>query len=269
MRDGQRIVGQRRRPRRRSRAVALTALLAVAGWAWASPVAATVPPIPGGGEPVDEGSVVVTDPNGLAISGGASATLYSLDLPDGASCPGDSASQNWYVQGFLIPAADDPGAIEYGVIGPEGSQFPLFAFDTKPYAHQLTQVSSVVGGPGVIPAVPPLTFGVFEPGYIPPGAYRIGIACTFYRQTARYWDTEIVIEADPADTPAGLRFTVTDAPDGAPRLGGGRGWSTWFVLAGALGAAALLVAVVGARRSRRHAPTPTSAHDTPQSEVSP
>ncbi len=248
--------------------VVAAALFALVAWVPTHPVGASVPPIPGGGSPVDEGAVVVTDPNGRPISGGSSSTLYSLDLPDGAACPGDSAAQNWYVQGFLIPSGDDPGAIEYGVIGPEGSQFPLFAFDTKPYAHQLTQVSATVGGPGIIPTLPALTFGVFAPGDIAPGTYRIGVACTFFRQTARYWDAEIVIESDPADQPAGLRFTVSDAPDGALRLGDERRWSIWFAIAAVLGSGALLVTVVGSRRNRRGAPRQTSVHDHPQSEAS-
>ena len=163
--------------------------------------------------PVDAGAVEIITPQGEPLSSGGSSTLYSLRLPDGAACPGDSASGNWLVQSFLIPEGDDPGAIEYGVIGPKGTQFALFAFDTRPFVHQLTQVSSNAGDPGVIPLLPALTFSVFEPGYIPAGNYRIGIACTYYRATARYWDTEIVIEAQPDDVPAQLTWR---APGAAP-----------------------------------------------------
>jgi hypothetical protein len=163
------------------------------------------------GEPVDEGSVVVVTPDGVPMDNGGSATPFSLLLPEGAACPGDSASKNWYVQSFLIPVDDDPGTIEYGVIGPEGDQFPLYAFDTRPYAHQLTRVSSSPDDPGVIPLLPELTFSVFPPEYIPAGEYRIGIACTFFRQTARYWDTEIVIARDPTDEPAQITWRLPAA----------------------------------------------------------
>ncbi len=253
-----------------ARAVALLAAL-VAGLLVgpaAGSAASTVPPIPGGGAPVDEGSVVVTDPNGFPLAGGASATLFSLELPEGAACPGDSASQNWYVQGFLIPSGDDPGTVEYGVIGPEGDQFPLFAFDSKPFAHQVTQVSSTPGGPGVISRLPALTFGVFSPGDIPAGTYRIGVACTFFRQTATYWDTEIVIEADPDDTPAGLRFSVPGAPEGAVDPSDRNGWSLWFTLAVVMGVAALVLVVVGALRNRARPNTQNPTYDNQQPEVS-
>jgi hypothetical protein len=221
--------------------------------------AASVPPIPGGGEPVDEGSVVVTDPNGQPLAGGSGVALYSLDLPDGAACPGDSASKDWRVQGFMIPAGDDPGTIRYGVIGPEGTQFPLYAFDTRPYAHQLTQVSATPDAPGIIPRLPALTFGVFAPGDIPAGTYRIGVACTYFRQTARYWDTQIIIEDDPSESTTGIRFRVPDAPDGAVTAAAGGGLSRWFILAGVLGAAAVAVALWGARRARpKSEPLPTS-----------
>ena len=248
-------------------AVAVAALCA--GLLIGSSVAASssVPPIPGGGQAVDEGSVVVTDPNGAPLAGGNGATLYSLDLPEGASCPGDSASQNWFVQGFMIPAGDDPGAIRYGVIGPEGSQFPLYAFDSRPYAHQVTRVSATPDGPGIIPDLPALTFGVFAPGAIPPGAYRIGVACTYYRQTARYWDTEISIEADPSDAVTGIRFRVPEAPEGAVIAGTGGGVSPWFVLAGALGIAAVAALFWSARRARPTSPHPTSTYDPQQPEA--
>lgn len=254
---------------RRQRSRAAVAALAITVGLLSAPAGAdaSVPPIPGGGEPVDEGSVVVTDPNGQPLAGGSGVTLYSLELPEGAACPGDSASKDWRVQGFLIPAGDDPGTIEYGVIGPEGTQFPLYAFDTRPYAHQLTQVSATPDAPGIIPRLPALTFGVFAPGDIPAGAYRIGVACTFFRQTARYWDTEIVIEADPSESTTGIRFSVPDAPEGAVTAGADGGTSPWFILAGVLGSAAMAVVLFGARRTRpdHHLSTPS---DEPRSPIS-
>ena len=177
----------------------------------AETVPETVPPPTLADPPADAGSVEIITPQGEPLTSGGSTTLYSLDLPEGAACPGDSASGNWLVQGFLIPVQDDPGAIKYGVVGPEGTQFPLFAFDTRPYAHQTTQVSSSPDDPGIIPALPGLTFSVFEPGYVPAGTYKIGVACTFFRQTAYYWDTEIVIESNPDDSPAQLTWRVPTA----------------------------------------------------------
>jgi hypothetical protein len=239
-------------------AIALAALCAGAVPVSASP---DVPPLPDGVGPRDAGSVVVTDPQQRPLSEGASATLFSLDLPDGAACPGDTANDDWRVQGFMIPVDDDPATIRYGVIGPEGEQFPLFAFDTRPFAHQFTEVAAAPGEPGVIPALPALTFGVFTPGDVPPGTYRIGVACTFFRQTADYWDTEIVIELDPSDELAGFRWSVPNAPDGAiDATDTGGGVSGWLLLAAGLGGAAALLALAGVVAGRRRAGTTDSTH---------
>jgi len=218
-------------------------------------IADTVPVPTLGEPPVDLGSVEIITPQGEPLSSGGSSTLYSLRLPDDAACPGDSASGNWLVQSFLIPVGDDPGAIKYGVVGPEDTQFPLFAFDTRPYVHQVTQVSSSTEAPGVISLLPALTFSVFEPGYIPPGTYRIGVACTFFRATARYWDTEIVIEAQPDDTPAQLTWRAPEAAPFVPASDGPTGRN--LLLIGGI-IAALVAAVVLLWQSRSDSSQPTS-----------
>ncbi|MEZ5250274.1 MAG: hypothetical protein R2713_14015 [Ilumatobacteraceae bacterium] len=128
------------------------------------------------GPAVDEGSVVIAAPDGTPLASGGSATPYTLVLPEGSTCPGDSANDDWRVQTFLIPASHDPGQVEYGVIGPEGTQFPLFAFDTKPYAHQLLPVNAGPGMEARIPLLPELTFTIFPPDAVAPGRYRIGVA---------------------------------------------------------------------------------------------
>jgi hypothetical protein len=216
------------------------------------------PPIAPVGPPVDEGAVVVVDPTGQPLGGGGSATEFSLRLPDGAACPGDSASGNWLVQSFLIPVADDPGTIKYGVIGPEGTQFPLYAFDTRPFAHQITHVSDTAGAPGIIAAVPALSFAVFPPGYIPAGEYRIGIACTYFRQTARYWDTELTIVDAPDDVPSQFVWRVPNAPSDAPiastSSNSGSNTNLW-VIVGAIGLGATAAGWLIVQRRPRATPS--------------
>jgi hypothetical protein len=240
-------------------ACAAAAAVALPGAGGSVAAASGVPPLPDGLGPRDAGSVVVIDPQQRPLSEGASSTLYSLDLPDGAACPGDTATEDWRVQGFMIPVEDDPGSIEYTIIGPEGDQFPLFAFDTRPFAHQFTQVAAKPGDPGLIPALPALTFGVYTPGDIPPGTYRIGVACTFFRQTADYWDTEIVIEHDPSDELAGFRWRVPNAPEGAIDATDTGGVSQWLLLAGVLGGGAVLLALAGVVAERRRSGTAVSS----------
>ncbi len=279
MRDSFAIMPRRRMLGRCIVAAAIGGVALAAPWCVAvaatrqSPVPEAVPetvpetvPVPTLADPpVDEGSAEIITPQGEPMTSGGSTTLFSLRLPDQASCPGDSASGNWLVQSFLIPAGDDPGAIRYGVAGPEGSQFPLYAFDSRPYAHQNTRVSSSPDAPGVIPQSPAFNLAVFAPGDVPAGSYTIGIACTYFRQTARYWDTEIVIEANADDRPAQLTWRVPDAAPFEPPSDG----STTRNLTIAGIAVALAAAAVLLWQSRTASPSispsssPSSSKDRP------
>jgi hypothetical protein len=162
---------------------------------------------------VDLGDLVVLDVDGAPLRNGGSATEFSLQMPPDATCPGDSMSDQWRVQSFVAPAADDIGSLHYGVIGPDGpAQYALFAVDTKPFAHQLTLANAAAGQPGRIGGVPLMSFAVMTPGLLPAGRYRIGIACTLFGATAHYWDTEIVLEDSPGDVPAQFTWRLPDAP---------------------------------------------------------
>lgn len=203
--------------------------------------AGSAPEPPVIGEATDEGDVVIATSSGDPATNGGSTTPFRLLLPDGAACPGDSASGNWLVQTFLIPAGDDPGTIEYGFSGPEGTQFPLYALDTTAVAHQVTQLATTPDGEGLINALPEFSFGVFPPGYVPPGDYTIGVACEYYRTTARYWDAPIVIEANPDDQPAQLTWRLPDTDAFEPDDGGSSPqW--WVVVAGVFVAGVAAVA---------------------------
>src|SRR5262245_9642793 len=66
--------------------------------------------------PVDAGDVVVVDAidNSSELTGGGSAVPFTLRLPDGATCPGDSAHDQWRVQSFLIPSTVDMASVKWG-----------------------------------------------------------------------------------------------------------------------------------------------------------
>jgi len=165
------------------------------------------------------GDVVVIDgTNGseLLTSGGG-ATSFSLRLPEAASCPGDSANDNYRVQTFIVPVADDPATLTYESQKPAGEgRWALYDVNTSPYVQVLTEVASAPGEPGRITPLSQLSFAVFPPGTFPDGRYRIGVACTQWSETVQYWDTEIDIVADsgadPAGDPAQLRWAVVGAP---------------------------------------------------------
>lgn len=195
-------------------------LVLAVGWSCAVPARAV-----GVGSPSRAGDAVPVDPINQSkdLTHGDSDTKFSLRLPAGAACPGDSANDQWRVQSFLIPATDDPGAIHYGVIGPEGTtQFALYQVNTRPFTDTFTQPNSAPGHAGSIPAIAELSFAVFPPGTLPDGTYRVGIACTYFRETAMFWDTEIVIES--SSKPGHLTWRLTNAPEAAGDSGGSFPW---------------------------------------------
>lgn len=169
------------------------------------------------------GDAVVVDSLDLDVplSEGGSAAIFTLRLPDGASCPGDSANDQYRIQSFVVPAADDPGTLRYEEIKPVGAgRWALYEVGTRPYAQALTDLNDGEGRPGRIGGIPPLSFAVFPPGELPDGRYRVGIACTLARATERFWDTELVLTAVPDDEPGQLRWRATDVTlpddDGKP-----------------------------------------------------
>jgi hypothetical protein len=159
-------------------------------------------------------ATVINGRNGSELlDRGGSATSFSLRLPEAAACPGDSASQNYRVQTFVVPATDDPARLTYESQGPAGNgRWALYDVNTTPVVQALTEMAAGPGQPGRITPLPQLSFAVFPPGTFPDGRYRIGVACTAWSETMRFWDTEIDIVADPADDPAQLQWAVVGAP---------------------------------------------------------
>ena len=207
----------------------------------------------------DVGDVAIVDANDqrTVVDHGDSDDVFSLRLPDGSTCPGDSVNDQWRTQSFIIPIADDPIGIRYGAIGPEpvgNGRYAMFMADTRPYVHQLTRPNPGAGQPGVISAIPPLSFAVVAGEQIPPGLYRIGIACTYFGATAKYWDTEIVITASYDDQPGLLAWRLADVPAGDTETAHSSNRRAVLVFAG-MAAGGMALAVVGSclwrNRSRR------------------
>ncbi len=182
--------------------------------------------------PVDEGSVRVVDVDDPTreFAAGASATVFTLALPEGATCPGDSANDQWRVNSFIIPADRDPGDLEYLVGDPEGEgNWSLYGVDTNPMIFEFTIPNVAAGLPGIIPEIRPMSFGVFPPGTLPAGRYRMGIACAYFADTGTYWDTEIVIATDADDEPGQITWSIpeasADAVDANSQSPGTRTWA--------------------------------------------
>jgi hypothetical protein len=210
----------------------------------------------GAGAVASAGTAVLVDDAGSShgISQGGSETRFSLRLPNGATCPGDSADAGYRVQSFLVPASDDAGSLRYFSVMPVGKgRYALYDVDSNPYIQAQTARASRQGGPGPIVNIPAFNFAVFPPGVLPARRYHVGIACSLHNATVRYWATDIQLTRAPHDRPAQLHWRALDAR--GTSSSGPSGW----LLAAAVAVVVLTVAP-SARyvRRRRQADTPSS-----------
>jgi hypothetical protein len=190
----------------------VTLLVALGGTALAQSVDA----------PVDGGDVTIVNEAREELREGRGGTLFGLELPAGSSCPGDSRNDQWRIQTFVVPTEIDPGELTYTSTGPDGEGlYALYSLDTNPVVERLTAPNGAPGLPGLITGLPGVSFEIFPPGTLPDGSYRIGIACTLFRDTAIFWDTELQIERDPDDQPAEMRWTVGADPTSNANTPGG------------------------------------------------
>lgn len=167
---------------------------------------------------------------GPAIDGGGSDTAFTLVLPAGAACGGDSANDGYRVGSYMVAASVDPSSLGFNPDGPTPSQFgppqatfaqPLYGTDASPYVIAQTANADPPGGPGQVVNIPNFDFAVFQPagtGFdVPPGNYNLGIACYIdgpgISPIEEFWNASIAVAADATDTgPAGIAWSVLDPP---------------------------------------------------------
>ena len=201
---------------------------------------------------INPGDLVIVDAGDPTkeLSRGDGATAFVLRLSGESVCPGDSEHDQWRVQSFVVPSVIDPASLSYGVIGPEGKdQFALYGADwaASSYANVLTAANQAAGQPGRIQGLPPFSFAVAAAELITPGRYRIGIACTYFGETAAYWNAEVVVSASAAGSPAELSWRLANAP--AQKSGDSTNRSVYLSLAGAAAIVALIVGISVTRRA--------------------
>ncbi len=204
----------------------------------------------------DLGDVVVVSASDRTtpLTEGDTNTVFSLRLPTGSACPGDSANDDWRVQSFIVPAATDLAVLRYGSTRPRGEfMYGLYTTEGRPYVQVLLAQNPSPGQPGQILDPPPLSFGVFTPDLLPVGLYKIGIACSYYEIGAKFWDAEIVVSENRDVEPGQRTWALASSDETATAITAGATGSGDSAMAKAVAAAAALatVAVVGTLRLRR------------------
>lgn len=170
----------------------------------------TVPTV--GSDPdLGDASIRSADEPGRPLEGGDASTPFVVSLPAGATCPGDSAHDQWRVQTFMVPDGVDIARLHYGGIGPDGpDQFALFTADAtqRSWDHQVLPPNAVPGAPSPVPEFPAFSFAAVSVVPLTEGRYRIGAACTLFGETAHYWDASVDVSGSSDGVASAFRWTV-------------------------------------------------------------
>lgn len=182
----------------------------------AGALVATTPTVPADTVAGDVGDATLVGRDGSVVNEGDGSTTFFIVLPDGATCPGDSAHDQWRVNTFLVPAAENVLDIWFGSTGPEppwqGSRYPMFDNGNGLALSQIMVLrNESAGQPGRVDQVHETSFLVHAQNDIPSGLYRIGIACSFFRQTTQYWDLAVEITNDGTKDPADLHWRIVES----------------------------------------------------------
>jgi hypothetical protein len=190
-------------------------------------------------------------------TGGDGDTPFFARLPDGATCPGDSANDQWRVNTFVIPAAEDPLKLEFAAGGPEPvwqDHFALFDVGTRTSViNQFLVKNETAGNPGVIKPLPQLFMAPIAENGFTAGRYRLGVACTFWQQTTQYWDVDIEMTSSQGANGVGTMSWNVVGTMTAPSAGATSDNSPTPLIIALLAAAVGAAFFVVIRRSRRSA----------------
>ncbi|MEO0495340.1 MAG: hypothetical protein AAF081_18185 [Actinomycetota bacterium] len=158
------------------------------------------------------GILAVREPSGLnpaLKTSGAAADEFTLTPPaSDNACSGDTASDGYQVNGFILSSDQDPTTLVFDTIFgvadgagvrrglPKGTGFAIGA--------------SAASEPlGLVTDNGPFNLGLWSASDLPEGDYLIGLACAFENNTIidKFWYAEFTITHDAGD-PGGFTWTV-------------------------------------------------------------
>ncbi len=224
--------GRRRSVRNIARAVTAfcAAMLAITVWVTTDQQISTAEAA------IDSGPIQVITPldgspsEGQQLDSGDETTAFTLRLPAGAACTGDSANDGYRVIGYLVPAGTDISTVTFGLNGPEPSatgapqsafRQPLYETTGSPF-YANTANAQPGSAAGFIINIPNLSLGIYEdpgtPGAeVPSGDYELGVVCWGPNTAAnptpavdQFWRIPVSI-TEVAGPPTGLTWELTQA----------------------------------------------------------
>ena len=150
-------------------------------------------------------------PTGTAAAGAAiispatvktSGTTFQLDVPAGASCPGDAvAGYRWYT--YIMPIGSDPADHTFAPITglPTGTGTGFKSALRNTGGALVIAQNTISIGTGLLLLPSGGTSLSFQAMAVPPGAYNVGIACTLNVagtiENTRFWNTTTTVVASP------------------------------------------------------------------------
>ena len=159
------------------------------------------------------GLALIVNPSNqtVNINTGGSQTPWTIKLPAGAACSGDTAGQAYHVYGYIVDDAanPDPGNLTFNSDGPVGSGtvFPLYDNTQTPYVNIATAINT-----GQIINIPTFNLDLFSIDgrgtannpdgtlVLPAGVYDVGVACAHGNGAGdKYWNTKITVSSSGTD----------------------------------------------------------------------
>jgi hypothetical protein len=159
------------------------------------------------------GNATITDAAHAPLNSGGSQTTFSITLPQGAACSGDTTTGRFHVFGYIVPTSQDPGALTWDANGPVlpnnvptgtpgGDFYTLYGTDGSPFVNQATAITT-----GQVLQAPPLNYANFSIDGsggslipLPAGTYNVGIACVTPAQTTdKFWNAQETFTASGTD----------------------------------------------------------------------
>ncbi len=152
--------------------------------------------------------------SGGALAAGGSAEQFTLTLPSGAACPGDSATGGYQVYSYLVPQSTDLSTLNFKGGHPSVG---LGLFTAGAYYH----ANTAVGSPALIYNIPSnFSFdAVFQKTNLntllnggSSAVWELGLACGNVNANgalSNFWNTEVTFTASSSDSDG---FMWSDTP---------------------------------------------------------